>query len=163
VNRDGALGIIGLVLAGAYYAMAADVPESLLSDAVGPADLPKIYAYVLAGLSLILVGRALLAVGRALSGSAGGPDKVRPTGEEPMPVARAAGLLALGVVYLAIVDYAGYVLAIALLIAATIWYQGRELRPRILLVAAGGALLFWLMFVRLLGVQHPPGIWASLL
>jgi hypothetical protein len=147
VNRDGALGIIGLVLAGAYYLMASDVPESLLSDAVGPAGLPKIYAVVLAGLSLMLAGRGFTP---RLAG-------------ESFPVARAAGLLALGVVYLVIVDSVGYIVAVALLIAATVWYQGGVFRPRILLVAAGGAVLFWLMFVRLLGVPHPPGIWESLL
>lgn len=150
MNRDGALGIIGLVLAGAYYRMAADVPESLLSDAVGPAGLPKIYAIVLAGLSLMLVARS---VGRAVSGSAG---------EKPV-VARAAGLLAFGIVYIVIVEFVGYVVAVALLIAATAWYQGGVFKPRILIVAAGGAVLFWLIFVRLLGVQHPPGIWDTLL
>lgn len=153
MNRDGALGIIGLMLAGAYYLMAADVPESLLSDAVGPAGLPKIYAVVLAGLSLVLAGRGFRPsqAGRKGPSHAGGD------------VARAAGLLALGAVYLAVVEYVGYVAAVALLIAATVWYQGGVFRPRILLVAAGGAALFWLMFVRLLGVQHPPGIWESLL
>ncbi|MBM3818349.1 MAG: tripartite tricarboxylate transporter TctB family protein [Acidimicrobiia bacterium] len=161
MNRDLWLGVIGLVLAGAYYLMAADVPESLLSDAVGPAGLPKIYAYVLAGLSLVLAGRGFaprLADRPPRAESRGkGPPYVR------REIARAAGLLALGAVYLAVVEFVGYVVAVALLIAATVWYQGGVFRPRILLVAACGAALFWLMFVRLLGVQHPPGIWESLL
>jgi hypothetical protein len=153
VTRDGALGIIGLMLAGAYYLMAADVPESLLADAVGPAGLPKIYAVVLAGLSVVLVGRGFTP---RQAGRQGPPHGRR-------EVARAAGLLAIGAVYLAIVEWAGYVISVALLVAATAWYQGGVFRPRILLVAAGGAALFWLLFVRLLGVQHPPGLWASLL
>ncbi len=152
MSRDGALGIAGLVLAGAYYLMAADVPESQLADAVGPQGLPKIYAAVLAGLSLILVTR-----------SVGGPNKVRPTGEKAPPLIRPLGLLAFGAVYIAVVPWLGYVLAIAALIAVTVWYQGGIFNRRILLVSVGGAVAFWLMFVRLLGVPHPPGIWPSLL
>jgi hypothetical protein len=166
MNRDLWLGVIGLVLAGGYYLMAADVPESLLADAVGPAGLPKIYAVVLAGLSAMLVIRSLVGRGFTLRQ----PRRLRRAesrGEGPPYVrreaARAAGLLAFGVIYIAIVEVVGYVVAIALLIAATTWYQGGVFKPRILLVAAGGAVLFWLMFVRLLGVQHPPGIWESLL
>jgi hypothetical protein len=196
VNRDGALGIIGLVLAGAYYLVAADVPESLLADAVGPAGLPTIYAYVLAGLSLVLVGRGFTPreaedagrgftareaedVGRGFTpreaedvGRGFTPREAEDVGRgftprharrEGAPYGRAAGLLAFGVIYIAIVELVGYVVAVALLIAATVWYQGGVFKPRILLVAAGGAVLFWLMFVRLLGVQHPPGAWASFL
>jgi hypothetical protein len=184
VNRDGALGIIGLVLAGAYYLVAADVPESLLADAVGPAGLPTIYAYVLAGLSLVLVGRGFTPreaedAGRGFTareaedvGRGFTPREAEDVGRgftprharrEGAPYGRAAGLLAFGVIYIAIVELVGYVVAVALLIAATVWYQGGVFKPRILLVAAGGAVLFWLMFVRLLGVQHPPGAWASFL
>ena len=148
MNRDGALGIAGLMLAGAYYLMAADVPESQLADAVGPQGLPKIYAAVLAGLSLILVTRSF---GRAIV------DQKAP------PLIRPLGLLAFGAIYLAVVPFLGYIVSIAALIAVTTWYQGGLFNRRILLVSVGGAVVFWLMFVRLLGVPHPPGIWPSLL
>jgi putative tricarboxylic transport membrane protein len=148
VSRDGALGLGGLVLAGAYYLMAADVPESQLADAVGPQGLPKIYAAVLTGLSLILVARSF---------SSKSDDQKAP------PLLRPAGLLAFGAVYLAIVPFLGYVVSIAGLIAVTTWYQGGIFNRRIFLVSVGGAVVFWLMFVRLLGVPHPPGIWPSLL
>ena len=149
MSRDGALGLGGLVLAGAYYLLAADVPESQLADAVGPQGLPKIYAAVLAGLSLILVTRSLAR--RAIDS------------EKAPPLIRPLGLLAFGAVYLALVPFLGYVVSIAGLIAATTWYQGGIFNRRIFLVAVGGAVFFWLMFVRLLGVPHPPGIWPSLL
>ena len=149
MSRDGALGIAGLVLAAAYYVMASDLPESQLADAVGPQGLPKIYAAVLAGLSLILVTRSF--------------SRRASSDEKTPPLIRPVGLLAFGAVYIAIVPWAGYIVSIALLIAATTWYQGGLFNRRIALVAAGGAVLFWLMFVRLLGVPHPPGLWPSLL
>ena len=149
MSRDGALGIAGLVLAGAYYLMAADVPESQLADAVGPQGLPKIYAAVLAGLSLILVTRSFR---RRASADQKAPSLIRPL-----------GLLAFGAIYLAVVPFLGYVISIAALIAVTTWYQGGLFNRRIVLVSIGGAVVFWLMFVRLLGVPHPPGIWPSLL
>jgi len=148
VSRDGALGIAGLVLAGAYYLMAADVPESQLADAVGPQGLPKIYAAVLAGLSLILVARSF--------------RRERDTDKAP-PVLRPLALLAFGALYIAIVPFAGYIVSIALLIGATTWFQGGVFNRHIALVSIGGAVVFWLLFVRLLGVPHPPGLWPSLL
>ncbi len=50
-----------LALAIGYYLLAAQIPESQLADAVGPQGLPRIYAYVLGGLSLVLIARALRA------------------------------------------------------------------------------------------------------
>ena len=44
-----------------YYLLTAQIPESQLADAVGPQGLPRIYAYVLGGLSLVLIARALRA------------------------------------------------------------------------------------------------------
>lgn len=149
MSRDGALGIAGLVLAGAYYLMAADVPESQLADAVGPQGLPKIYAGVLAGLSLILVTRSF--------------HRRANVDQKAPPLIRPLGLLAFGAIYLAVVPFLGYVVSIAALIAVTTWYQGGLFNRRILLVSVGGAVVFWLMFVRLLGVPHPAGIWPSLL
>jgi hypothetical protein len=155
MSRDTVLGVVGLVLAGLYDRMARQLPESLLADAVGPQGLPRIYALVLGVLSLALIGRSL-----AAARSRGPAEAVRDGG--PRAVWRAGGLLALGALYILIVPWLGYVLAIAILIAATTWYQGRTMSPRVVLVSAGGAVLFWLLFVVILGVPHPSGFWSGL-
>ena len=81
----------------------------------------------------------------------------------PSPdVLRAAGMLVIGVIYLAVVPWLGYVVALAGLIAATTYYQGGGLNGRVALVALSGALFFWVLFVAVLGIPHPPGIWPSL-
>jgi putative tricarboxylic transport membrane protein len=75
---------------------------------------------------------------------------------------RAGGMFAIGVLYIAAVPYIGYILAIALLIAATTYYQGGRLSRQTGVVAVGGAVFFWVMFVWLLRIPQPPGLWPDL-
>ena len=75
---------------------------------------------------------------------------------------RVAGMIVIGAVYLAVVPWTGYILALAGLIAATTYYQGGGLNGRVALVALSGAVFFWILFVAVLGIPHPPGIWPSL-
>jgi hypothetical protein len=49
----------------------------------------------------------------------------------------------------------GFGAGLALLIAAVAVYEGMRLSWRLAVVAAAGALGFWLLFVRLLGVEQP--------
>jgi hypothetical protein len=59
VNRDTVFGAVCLALAAGYYLTAAAIPDSALSDAVGPQGLPKTYAVVLGALSLVLIARSM--------------------------------------------------------------------------------------------------------
>jgi hypothetical protein len=52
--------------------------------------------------------------------------------------------------------------SLAALIAATTYYQGGGMNRRVASVSVSGALLFWLLFVAILGIQHPAGLWPSL-
>ena len=58
-NRDLTFGSATLVVAVVYYALTLTIPQSELADPIGPQGLPKIYAFVLAALSLILIARSL--------------------------------------------------------------------------------------------------------
>lgn len=148
MNRDLVFGAVCLALAAGYYLMAAAIPESALSDAVGPQGLPKTYAVVLGALSLVLIFRSW---NTRFSVSA-----------HRVPIMRVAGMIVIGAVYLAVVPWTGYILALAGLIAATTYYQGGGLNGRVALVALSGAVFFWILFVAVLGIPHPPGIWPSL-
>jgi len=119
-----------------------------LSDSVGPQGLPKTYAVVLGALSLVLIFKSW---------------KTRPSvSGHRVPIMRVAGMIVIGAVYLAVVPWIGYILALAGLIAATTYYQGGGLNGRVALVALSGAVFFWILFVAVLGIPHPPGIWPSL-
>jgi hypothetical protein len=151
VSRDLMLGAFCLALAIGYYLMAAAIPESALSDTVGAQGLPQTYAIVLAVLSLTLIARSIAGAGIEL-----------PRATHRSPVLRIAGMLGIGILYLVAVPWLGYVLALTGLIAATTYYQGGGLNRRVAVVALSGALFFWVLFVAVLGIAHPPGIWPSL-
>jgi hypothetical protein len=150
MNRDLVFGAICLALAAGYYLMAATIPESALSDSVGPQGLPKTYALVLGALSSILIIRSIKRSPR--------PN----TSTHASPLLRIAGMLVIGVLYLVTAPWLGYILALTGLIAATTYYQGGGLNARVALIALSGAVFFWVLFVAVLGIPHPPGIWPSL-
>lgn len=155
MNRDLALGAAGAAIAGGYYWLSVAIPESALADAVGPQGLPKTYAVVLLALSLILVGRSLRKPNPE-------PGTRNPEPGSRSPFARVAGMLLIGIVYLLLVSWLGYLVSLAGLLLAVTWYQGGVLNRTIAVVAISGATVFWLMFVRLLGIPHPAGIWTRL-
>ena len=68
---------------------------------------------------------------------------------------RALGLLAIAAGYVVLAPLVGYAVALALLIASVAAYEGMTLSWRLAAVAAGGAVVFWLLFVQLLGVEQP--------
>jgi putative tricarboxylic transport membrane protein len=165
MTRDVVLGAILLAVAGAYYMTASAIPDSQLADAVGPRGLPDAYAVLLAALSLLLIARSVRARRRPAVAVAG--ERV----DAPARTIRqVAALLAIGIVYIAVVPFAGYLVSIAGLIVATAFYYGgrtdsREHKPatrQVLLVGFAGAALLWLVFVILLGIPQPAGIWSSL-
>jgi hypothetical protein len=152
-SRDLAFGTVMLAVALAYFGLTTQVPESALDDAVGPVGLPRLYAIVLVVLCLVAIVRSLPVMFRHESQP--GDDVLRPSW-------RFAGMLLIGAVYVAVVPWLGYLLSIALLIASTAWYQGGTINRRVVVVAASGALLLWLLFVAFLRIPQPPGAWTSI-
>jgi hypothetical protein len=153
MDRDLAFGSATLALSAAYYWMAAAIPESQLADAIGPQGLPKTYAVLLGGLSLILIVRSLR---RART-----DDRNAPPSPFPLPPAlwRVAGMLAIGIVYILVAPWLGYLLSIAALILATTYYQGGAINRQVAVVALSGGIFFWLLFVVMMRIQQPPGWW----
>jgi len=166
-----------IALAVGYYLLAVQIPESQLADAVGPQGLPRTYAFVLGGLSLILIARSFRPSGlgppkggryeqekNAPKPGAQSPEPVEgPTPSARSQVLRALGVIVIGVVYILVVPWLGYIVSLAALIAATTYYQGGGMSGRVVIVSVSGAVVFWLLFVAILGIQHPPGFWPSLL
>jgi putative tricarboxylic transport membrane protein len=148
MNKDVLSGLILLGVAGVYYWATLQIPDSSLSDEVGAQGLPRILAVLLAGLAVLIVIRGA-ARGRQFVGAADAED------ERPAPPSRALGLLAIAAGYIVAAPLVGFAPALALLIAAVALYEGMRPSWRMALVAAGGALAFWLLFVRLLGVEQP--------
>jgi len=131
-----------MALAGAYYASALTIQDSLLSDEVGAAGLPK-------GLAIALgLSGALL----ALRSSAASTIRVK-LALKP----QALGLLAILAAYIIVLPFAGYPLALAALVAGVALLAGAKLDLTFALTAAGAGLGFWLIFAHLLGIAMPAG------
>ena len=156
MRRDLACALTLLGLAGLYYALARDLGQTALSDAVGPAGLPLIYASVLAAVAVLLGAAALLEARRRPRSDAAAPENVEHRKIElGFRLWRAFGTLAIGLVYLAIVSFIGYAFATALAIAAMAIYQGERVSWRLVVVAGVGAAALYVLFDLVLGVPLP--------
>lgn len=159
MGRDLAFGGTTLALSVGYYWMAAVIPRSQLADAVGPQGLPRAYALLLGALSLALIVKSLPWRARTslVSGSRSAVTGPRSS------LWRVAGMLAIGIVYIVAAPWLGYLPSIAALILATTYYQGGAINRQVVVVALSGGILFWLLFVALMGVPQPTGWWPPLL
>ena len=157
MTRDSAvaLGLIGI--AGLYWLGADRIRVSRLEGIVGAQAVPKGLVVCLGILSALLIAQDLWRARRVA-----GPASV-----EAREVSgsyahlRALGMLLIGAGYLTLVGTIGYVPAVALLVVATALYLGQSLSARLVALAVGLALFYDLMFVRLLGIPLPPGIWPG--
>lgn len=159
MSRDVYVGLVVLALAGLYWLGADAIRESPLAGGVGADGLPKALAATLAFLSLLLIGRSFV-FRRALVGPKISTEERAKRRQRHL---RALGMLAIGIGYLLIVPYLGYILSVFLLMAATAIYNGRQASPSFWVTVAAGALFFYFLFVRFLDIPLPPGIWPDLI
>lgn len=181
--KDLLTALILLLAAGGYYAGSRGIARSALADEVGAAGLPVVYASALAALALALVIKSFLSwwlVGRngvrarSRAGFRGeGRPEIRTEGQnsandgdefrgEGARLLRAAGMLAIGVGYVAVVNFTGYALALVAVIALVAVYQGERMDWRLAGIAVGGGALFFVFFDHVLGIDMPVGVWPAL-
>jgi hypothetical protein len=154
-RRDLICSLALLGVAVLYYAGARELGQTALSDAIGPAGLPRVYAAVLAALAVMLALTAYLGRGRAPKIPAAPSSQARPGRR----LLRALGAWAIGAAYLLIVPISGYPIAVALAIASMAAYQGERIGWRLLLISCAGAGALFVLFELVLGVQMP-GAWS---
>jgi putative tricarboxylic transport membrane protein len=155
MKQDVLSSLVLLAIAAAYAWANGQIADSTLSDEVGASGLPWALTYALTALGLLLLVRSVL-VKRA---------GAVPADESPEDahLPRAVGLLAFGAAYVLALPVVGYIVATAALMAAVAVYEGAPRRWTLPVVAVGGALLYWAVFVKLLGVKQPPGsLWQAL-
>ena len=165
MSRDLAFGGTTLALSVGYYWMATTIPRSQLADAVGPQGLPRAYAVLLGLLSLVLIVKALRRRGQTRSASESRSAVSSPRSSvlsSPSSLWRVAGMLTIGIVYILVAPWLGYLLSIAALILATTYYQGGAINRQVAVVALSGGIVLWLLFVALMRVAQPSGWWPPL-
>jgi uncharacterized protein YjeT (DUF2065 family) len=156
--RDAAIGGVILAFAGLYWLAAGTIRRSSLEDAVGAAGVPNVLAAMLAGLAVLLIVRGIVTWLQPAP-----RDRAGETGERPNAHLRALGMLALGIGFLVIVPHLGYVITVGLLLAGVALYNHRRPTPELWLFAVLGAAGFYVLFVKVLGIPLPPGLWPDVL
>ena len=148
-----------LLIAVGYYFLSSDINPSALDDEIGAGGLPAVYALLLAAIALTLAAKALI-VSRFISTEVTHP--VNDLEDDGRKLLRAAGMLGIGITYVVAVRFSGYSIALAVLIALAALYQGERAGWRLVRIAVGGGIAFWIFFDRVLGVDTPPGFWPAL-
>jgi len=156
LERDVIAGLLLIVLGAIYYFMSDSLPRSLLSDRVGADGFPKLLAVTLIAFSVVLILQSVIRQKTS-------PVQREEATNEGYRFLKAAGMLAIGIGYLVIVSFIGYMVSIALLLTVALRYQGEPVSRRVLLTAVLGGIFFWAFFVFALKTPMPAGIWPALL
>lgn len=158
MRRDLICGVAVLVLAVAYYAAATALPESMLSDETGADGVPRLLAIVLGALGALVAIRAVLGMrpSRSPAGSTASGDP-RPN-ETAAGHLRAGGLVLIGIVFVVVAPWLGYLIATVTLIFCVAVYSGQRPSLTLAAISLGGGAALWVAFVKLLGVAMPAGL-----
>ncbi|WP_159588271.1 tripartite tricarboxylate transporter TctB family protein [Chelativorans xinjiangense] len=162
ISRDLVGGLAAVVIGAVYLYFAYQLRVSALDDSLGPSGMPRIYGWLLLSLGLILTAQAILSrlIGAPL---AAGREALRGEWEgQGRRIGWAAGLFAIGAAYLSAVEKLGYLVSVALLIPAAATFLGARFGPRLLAIAALGAVALWAIFALVLGVSMPSGLLGRL-
>jgi putative tricarboxylic transport membrane protein len=169
IPRDVWIGISTMVFAGLYWNAADGIAISPLDGVINAGALPKALAYAMMLFSLLLILRALITEMMYLRAArrAVGPPADRPEeeGSKAFSVSqhlKAFGVLVIGVAYLLALPWLGYIVSATLLITVMSIYIGARASAYTLGVAVAVALTFYLLFVQLLDIPLPAGIWPDL-
>jgi putative tricarboxylic transport membrane protein len=153
-------GILLLVFSVIFWMGADTIPKSRLSGSVGADGLPKMLAVTLGVLSIGFIAQTLLTA--RMAGPVIGHKREAKSADRTRHL-RAVGMIAIGAVYVAVIPYLGYIVSIALLLLSVALYNGKRSSLGLFLFAALGSIVFYLLFVRVLDVPLPAGMWPSLI
>ena len=155
INRDVWIGIVMLLVAVVYWLEADKIRISPLDGPIGASGLPKSLAYALGALAIILIIRSV--VGALATKKAAPSDNAEERPLDVQPHLRALGLLVIGVGYLLLVSWLGYIITVAALLLAVSLYIGAGFNLRTILIAVIGGVFYHLLFVEFLGIPLPAG------
>lgn len=170
IPRDLWIGLVTLIFAGVYWQAADGIAISPLDGVINAGALPKMLAIALMLFSVLLIMRALLtevmylrAARRAAGIAADRPEEEAGKQFTNAQHLKAAGVLVIGVAYLLILPYLGYIVSASMLIGVMAVYIGAKPNAYTLSVAVGVTIIFYLLFVQFLDIPLPSGFWPSLI
>lgn len=157
ITRDLIGGLAAAIFGSVYLYYAAQIRVSSLADSFGPQGMPLVYGWLMVSLGLVLVGQTLVVYLKTSAEQRKLVDPIEWAGQGKK-LRWAAGLMGCAIAYLALVTTLGYLIAMVLLISGVALFLGARLTWRPALVGFLGAIVMWLIFVKLLGVSMPSGL-----
>ena len=160
-RRDLIGAAIALTLAGLYWIGATHIHKSsLIGKGVGADALPRGLGITLAVLAVILVMQNLIQrrKGALAEDAPASPEKLAEARRKHL---RALGMFLIGLAFLLVVGFVGYIPAIFTMICVTAVYNGRPMSWRIAAVAALLTAVFYTLFDLVLHIPMPSGIWPE--
>jgi hypothetical protein len=161
---DFSLGIGAILVAGVYLAMAAQIPNSLLSDEIGASGLPNAVGWTLVAIGALLAVRSVrfgpaAPAGTADAASDGSADGA---GGAMRPHWLALGLLGIVSLFIVVAPFLGYVASTSLLLGGIALFSGAPRNRMLVVTAVLGAVSLWLLFDKTLGIALPVGsLWSG--
>lgn len=143
-KADRIIGVLLLLLAGAYYWATYDIAVGLASDVLGPTFFPRLLAILLGVASAGLVVRTWWTKASDLPPAGDRPDRL-------------IGALVLTVAYLLLLPQAGYLLLTPLYLAAFALLLGYRALLPLVGTALGITVTLYVVFGRFLRVRLPAG------
>jgi putative tricarboxylic transport membrane protein len=136
-----------LVFSGFYGVLIARLPDRDLPNTLGAAFMPWVLAGFLSFLSLLLLINSF--------SSEHEDTKVSLPSRDLFGI---AGLLALIVIYIALMNYLGFVLVSIVFLAVLTWFAGSRKPLGILIFSITTTIVVYLLFHKFFSVQLPAGI-----
>lgn len=171
IPTDVWIGLLAIAGAGLYWRHADRIPISPLDGQVNAAMLPKTFAVLMIALSILMVVRAVLIEAVTVRAARRLMQQSGQTGQRAAGVGkrytlnthlRAGGMLLIGLIFLLILPYLGYVLSVMLLIGSVSVFMGAKADLKTVGVAVGAAVVLYGIFVFVLSIPLPSGFWPQL-
>lgn len=158
MHKDIQSGLVVAAVGFLYLWGLRGITETTLSDEVGPTGIPYLLGIGLALTGLLIAARGALVARKAQPAVLAAPAPADDDEEADAPAWRAMSFLGLGVLFIGAAWLAGYVAAGIVLLAATATFEGIRPSARLAVLAVCGAVGFWIVFVKLLGIDLPHGV-----
>lgn len=158
------LGVsLATVLAGLFFFSQASLIDTLSDDFVGPQFFPYALSFITVGIGLFIGASAMY------HASSLGPLAEEDTsrdeekfGFRDSSISRITSVIAVGLLYVGLFYATGYLLATAVSLFLMLVAFGNRSWLTLLVISVAGALFYNFVFIGLMGVYNPPGVFLDL-
>ncbi len=153
---------VALIVAsvGLFFLIQAYLIESSQYDLIGPRLVPMVITGLIIGLGALQLA---LTIGLRDRSDGTAEISVISEGEPELPALsrqatiRMAAIIGLGFIYVWLFSATGYLISTALVLAALLVTFGTQAAGKVTVLTIGGAVAYYLIFIKLMGIHNPPG------